>query len=194
MARLTSYDPIATPLLVKYWTRDGLTIAEIAGRLGVSDRTIFRWQAQYPDLCQALKESRELADGKVEDSLFRRACGYDVEVEEIDGTLGEDGKLVGGRSHKTTKHVPPDPTSCIFWLKNRRPDKWRDVTRQENTGLDGGPQEVRVTLIDQIRNELKGAAQARRSGSDRAPEGGEGDVELGAAPDAAPMAAGQQPD
>jgi hypothetical protein len=26
-----------------------------------------------------------------------------------------------------TEHCPPDPTSCIFWLKNRDPDRWRDV-------------------------------------------------------------------
>jgi hypothetical protein len=23
--------------------------------------------------------------------------------------------------------VPPDPTSCIFWLKNRAPGQWRDA-------------------------------------------------------------------
>jgi hypothetical protein len=22
---------------------------------------------------------------------------------------------------------PPNVTACIFWLKNRRPDRWRDV-------------------------------------------------------------------
>ena len=25
------------------------------------------------------------------------------------------------------EHVPPDVTAQIFWLKNRRPDKWRDA-------------------------------------------------------------------
>jgi hypothetical protein len=24
------------------------------------------------------------------------------------------------------QHVPPDVVACIFWLKNRRPDLWRD--------------------------------------------------------------------
>ena len=33
---------------------------------------------------------------------------------------------------KTTKHYPPDPTSMIFYLKNRRPDRWRD--KQELAG------------------------------------------------------------
>lgn len=25
------------------------------------------------------------------------------------------------------EHVPPDTTACIFWLKNRKPEAWRDV-------------------------------------------------------------------
>jgi hypothetical protein len=24
------------------------------------------------------------------------------------------------------QHVPPDVTACIFWLKNRDPEHWRD--------------------------------------------------------------------
>lgn len=33
--------------------------------------------------------------------------------------------------------MPPDTTSCIFWLKNRQKDKWRDKTEQEVTVNDG---------------------------------------------------------
>jgi transcriptional regulator with XRE-family HTH domain len=29
-----------------------------------------------------------------------------------------------------------DVTACIFWLKNRRPDKWRDRPKDEQLGLD----------------------------------------------------------
>ena len=25
------------------------------------------------------------------------------------------------------EHVPPDVTACIFWMKNRMPEHWRDV-------------------------------------------------------------------
>ena len=33
-------------------------------------------------------------------------------------------------------HYPPDTVAMIFWLKNRRPDKWRDrqEIEQHNTG------------------------------------------------------------
>jgi hypothetical protein len=31
------------------------------------------------------------------------------------------------------EHIPPDVTACIFWLKNRRPDLWRDTHQLEHT-------------------------------------------------------------
>ena len=30
------------------------------------------------------------------------------------------------------EHVPPDVTACIFWLKNRDPQHWRDVQQMEH--------------------------------------------------------------
>lgn len=33
------------------------------------------------------------------------------------------------------KEVPPDTTAAIFWLKNRKPEEWRD---KHETGLSGG--------------------------------------------------------
>ena len=33
----------------------------------------------------------------------------------------------------------PATTAAIFWLKNRRPDKWRDIKAQEISGPDGAP-------------------------------------------------------
>jgi hypothetical protein len=31
------------------------------------------------------------------------------------------------------EHVPPEVTAGIFWLKNRRPDLWRDTHQLEHT-------------------------------------------------------------
>jgi hypothetical protein len=30
------------------------------------------------------------------------------------------------------EHVPPDVTACIFWLKNRDPQNWRDSQQMEH--------------------------------------------------------------
>jgi hypothetical protein len=46
--------------------------------------------------------------------------GYSVETEKI---LCSGGKIIRVR---TVEHYPPDTTACIFWLKNRQPEIWRD--------------------------------------------------------------------
>jgi len=32
-----------------------------------------------------------------------------------------------------TERMPPDTTACIFWLKNRWPEQWRDKTQVETS-------------------------------------------------------------
>ena len=36
-----------------------------------------------------------------------------------------------------TKQVAPDTTALIFWLKNRKPDKWRDKPKVETDEANG---------------------------------------------------------
>ena len=90
--------------------RLGATDAELAHFFEVDEATINRWKHVQPDFRASLKRGKAEADGDVANALYRRAIGY-----EHDG-----------------KHYPPDPTSCIFWLKNRRPDLWRDAHKQEH--------------------------------------------------------------
>jgi hypothetical protein len=33
---------------------------------------------------------------------------------------------------KYIEHIPPDVTACIFWLKNRDPQHWRDSQQLEH--------------------------------------------------------------
>jgi hypothetical protein len=46
------------------------------------------------------------------------------------------------------KHYAPDPVACIFWLKNRRPDLWRDKVDHSLTGKDGGPIIIKAAPLD----------------------------------------------
>ncbi len=36
---------------------------------------------------------------------------------------------------KVKKQVAPNPTAAIFWLKNRKPDEWRDRKETEVSGV-----------------------------------------------------------
>ena len=139
--RPSSYDPERHPRLVRWMARCGLTNAEIARspEFGISERTFRTWQIEHPEILQSLKEGRDLADDRVEDSLYKRALGY--EYEETETTAGADGSR---RIKKTKKAVAPDVTACIFWLKNRQPERWRDVRQVEQTGAGGGPIRVKT--------------------------------------------------
>lgn len=52
--------------------------------------------------------------------------------------------------------VGGDLGACIFWLKNRQPERWRDKQHLEHTGKDGGPISVRVEVVTNARDNDKG--------------------------------------
>lgn len=121
----------------------GATDQEIADFFEVSVRTVYRWKADHDDFCQALKAGKEVADERVERSLFQKATGYEQDEVKIFMPASAGAPVYAPYRAK----VAPDTTACIFWLKNRRPDLWRDKVQQELTGANGGPLDVRVTLV-----------------------------------------------
>lgn len=98
----------------------GQTDREIAEFFEVDERTLHRWKHDHEDFCHALTLGKEGPDARVEQSLFRRAVGYshdDIHISTYEGAV---------TLTSIVKHYPPDPTSMIFWLKNRRRDLWRE--------------------------------------------------------------------
>lgn len=116
----------------------GLTDDQIAELFEVSTRTLYRWKNEFPDFCQALKAGKELADDRVERSLYQRAVGYRAEAVKIFMPSGASEPIYA----PFVEEHAPDTTAAIFWLKNRRPQEWRDRIQQEVTGKDGGPIET----------------------------------------------------
>lgn len=103
--------------------RLGATDNEIADFFEVDVSTINNWKIDYPEFFESIKSGKVEADSNVADRLYQRAMGYEHEEDVIFNDKGTPMIV------NTTKHYPPDPTSMIFWLKNRRPKDWRD--RQE---------------------------------------------------------------
>lgn len=110
---------------VEKFCRLGATDVDIADMLDINVATLKRWKATYPEFSAALKAGKEIADDQVERSLFARATGYEHDEVDI--------RVVAGEIVQTPirKYYPPDTTACIFWLKNRRPDLWREKREQE---------------------------------------------------------------
>lgn len=109
----------------------GATDRQVADFFEVTEQTINNWKIDHPEFFESLKLGKDVADRKVEESLYKRAVGYTHDEEKV---FVSNGEII---THQTTRHYPPDSTSMIFWLKNRKPNEWRD--KREITGADGEP-------------------------------------------------------
>ena len=116
----------------------GATDQEIADFFEVDVRTIYRWKHDHDEFCQALKSGKDVADERVERSLYQRAIGYEQDEVKIFMPGGAEEPVYAPFRAK----VAPDTTAAIFWLKNRRSGQWRDVKAQEISGPSGGPVKV----------------------------------------------------
>ena len=256
--RPSKYDAVFHPLLVESLARNGLINPQIAERMGIATSTLSKWMNDYPEFSDALKRGREEPDDKVENSLLKRALGYqyhEITKERIVDTgekarhggqsslterewedckvffgeccycgskkaltkdhvipLNDGGTLSKGNivpacqscnSSKSdnnmeswylsqqfykkerlskinayldsvnkeadqeaqlmvtkvvTKELAPDPTSMIFWLKNRRPDRWRD---KQDINLSGMVETASLTPDE--RKARRAELEAKRS-------------------------------
>ena len=134
MVRVSYKDWITKEGLTKIegWARDGLIDEQIAHNIGCSVKTLYNWKKAHLPILQALKRGKEVVDREVESSLHKRALGYNV--EEVTYEQGIEVKRV-------RKHIAPDTTAIIFWLKNRKTE-WNDKHSVEHTGD--------ITFIDDI--------------------------------------------
>lgn len=104
----------------------GATDKEVAEAFGVSVRTIHRWKQDHPEFLEVAQNSKDIADAKVEKSLYKLATGFRYTTTYTEITMDKDGNQKPAKIKKTEHEVPPDIAAVCFWLKNRRPDEWRD--------------------------------------------------------------------
>lgn len=104
-------------LKIEGWARDGLTDEQIAQNIGIGTTTLYRWKESFWEIRESLKKGKEVVDRQVENALLKRALGYRYDEVTIEN---------GVETKRITKEVVPDTTAQIFWLKNRKPEVWRD--------------------------------------------------------------------
>jgi hypothetical protein len=149
----TNFDPQVHPRQAYVAMSElGANYDKLAQLFNVKRYRIDEWIERYPLLREAIRAGREVWDsGMAERTLYHRAMGYEYEercVSEIefdtyaieqseDGTkwavmVGATGKpmkvkIPAKRTSTWYRKHPPDVTALIFWLKNRMPERWRDV-------------------------------------------------------------------
>lgn len=115
------------------WARDGELNKDIAKRIGITHQTLCEWQSKYPEIQAALKRGKEVVDIEVENQLLQSAKGFYVTVREPMKLRRVKQKQGEGRIEEEYVeyvdrqiYIPPNSTSQIFWLKNRKPAQWRE--------------------------------------------------------------------
>ena len=111
---------------IEEWTRQGLTMKQIASNLGISDRTLYRYKTDSDSqLSQTIKNGRAVAVEELENTMFKSACGYERIVKKcakVKRCIYENGKKAEEWEemveYEETVYYPPDTTAGIFLLKN----------------------------------------------------------------------------
>ncbi len=129
-------------ILLEGWARDGLTDEQIAHNMGISRKTLAIWKKEYSDIGDTLKKGKEVVDYEVENALLDKALGITKIIKKpikLKEVIYDNGKRVSEKEHVEYAdeeiYIPPDTTAQIFWLKNRRPDKWRDKPNEKDVDI-----------------------------------------------------------
>jgi hypothetical protein len=109
---------------------NGATNETLAERFAVSRRTIDRWIADIPDFRDAVLGGREIANAKVVAALFARATGMEHKMTKV---FCHNGQPV---TVNYTVEALPDVRACMFWLRNRLPEQWRESRPTQDDSLD----------------------------------------------------------
>ncbi len=119
-------------------------------KVGISKETFYTWINDKPDFSDSLKkarkEFRETIVQTLEQSLWKRAAGYEIEESKNEYRTLKDGSKVLVKSSKITKHFPPDTGALIFALTNLDPENWKN--RQDNRlSVDDGISGFKISVV-----------------------------------------------
>lgn len=145
-------------LRIKGWARDGLTDKDIAEKkIGITARSFCDWKKKYASISSALKEGRAPIDTQIEDSMVKSAMGFKVTEKKafkVKTTKKKDGMEITEEHMEVVeveRYVDPVVVAQIFWLKNRKPEYWKDKRETVDTNA--------VEKLDEILDGLKTIAE-----------------------------------
>lgn len=155
MAKINDWLENDKLILLEGWARSGLTDEQIAKNIGIATSTFYEWKKKEIEFSEALKKGKEVIDFEVENALLKKALGYTIKIKEE--KLDRDGCV-----HTLEKdvHIPPDTTAQIFWLKNRKPNNWKDRVETDED-------KEAVANASQVIAKIRKVAQEYTDGTNR---------------------------
>ena len=112
-------------LSLEGWARDGLSEKQIAKNIGIHLGTLCEWKNRFPEIAEAIKRGKRPVDVQVENALYRSALGYKQTVKKPIKLRRKDNSEYIEYADEEV-YIAPNITAQIFWLKNRKPEYWRD--------------------------------------------------------------------
>jgi hypothetical protein len=123
-----------------------------------------------PAHAAAIKVGKAVGNERVERSLYERANGYNYDAVKIFMPAGAKQPVIV----HYTEHVPADVGAAFIWLKNRDPERWRDVQNVEHVmgkylisdkpmTLEQWAQE-RATVVNEVIDETPQLSSPEKSG------------------------------
>ena len=126
---------------IKEWAEDGLSAKQIAENIGISRSTLYEWIQKNADIADSFMCGRVCAVANVENQLYKKTQGYNVEVKKViklKKVEYEDGKIVRAWEEPLDVteeiHVPADTTAIKFYLTNMNPEKWKNNADNGGSG------------------------------------------------------------
>lgn len=142
VGRPTKYKPEYDNMAYLHCRKAGAKDSDLGELFGVAEQTINNWKNDHPSFLESLKKGKDEFDtDSVENALLNRALGCKVKETRISGG-GDDDQAPA--AVETVKELPPDPTACIFWLKNRNPERWRDKVEHDHDLTEVAPIKVEI--------------------------------------------------
>lgn len=119
-------------IMLKGWRRDGLSLEQIALKIGINVATLAKWRVKYDKIGEALKKGREIVDTEVENALLKRALGYNIFLKKA-MKIKKDQYAEEVIYVEEEVHIQGDVGAQIFWLTNRKPETWQNTQKNKLT-------------------------------------------------------------
>lgn len=138
----------------------GFPLKDMALAMSLAPSTLQKYRDTYPELDAAILKGDKLAIGKVAHSLFRRACGYEIELPQV---VTYQGEITD--NYTEVKHFPSDTAAAKTFLTNRDPNNWKEKQtiefNQNHDWVDKLPSYQFEYLMDLVTNHNKTIEEAR---------------------------------